>query len=145
MIRVLAVMCLVTSAAQAQIAVTGPGGARELTPADLAALPQDEAVINAGRGPALHVTGPLLWTVLQAGGAIDPDFHHRVRQVLTVTGKDGYTAVLALGEIDPEFAGKPAIVALAGDDRAADLPRLVVPGDKRLGRSVRTVAALSVQ
>jgi hypothetical protein len=92
--------------------------------------------------------GPLLWDVLTASGvadAIKPAEH--VRLAVRVTGADGYTAVVALAEISPQFAGRP--VQLADHLNGALLPdhglRLVVPGDKRGGRSVRDVVRIDIE
>jgi molybdate transport system substrate-binding protein len=93
-------------------------------------------------------TGPLLWDVLAASGvadAIKPAEH--VRLAVRVTGADGYTAVVALAEISPQFAGRP--IQLADHLNGALLPdhglRLVVPGDKRGGRSVRDVVRIDIE
>jgi len=93
-------------------------------------------------------TGPLLWDVLAASGvadAIKPG--EQVRLAVRVTGADGYTAVVALAEISPQFAGRP--VQLADHLNGVLLPdhglRLVVPGDKRGGRSVRDVVRIDIE
>src|SRR5215470_14162502 len=93
-------------------------------------------------------TGPLLWDVLAASGATDaikPGEH--VRLAVRVTGADGYTAIVALAEIAPQFAGRP--IQLADHLNGALLPdhglRLVVPGDKRGGRSVRDVVRIDIE
>jgi DMSO/TMAO reductase YedYZ molybdopterin-dependent catalytic subunit len=93
-------------------------------------------------------TGPLLWDVLTDSGAIEgvkPAEH--VRLVVRVTSADGYTAVVALGEIAPQFAGRP--IQIADHMNGAPIPehglRLVVPGDKRGGRSVRNVIRIDIE
>jgi ABC-type molybdate transport system substrate-binding protein len=93
-------------------------------------------------------TGPLLWDVLAASGVADamkPAEH--VRLAVRVTGADGYTAIVALAEISPQFAGRP--IQLADHLNGALLPdhglRLVVPGDKRGGRSVRDVVRIDIE
>jgi molybdate transport system substrate-binding protein len=93
-------------------------------------------------------TGPLLWDVLAASGAtesIKPG--EQVRLAVRVTGADGYTAIIALAEIAPQFAGRP--IQLADRMNGALLPdhalRLVVPGDKRGGRSVRDVIRIDIE
>ncbi len=69
-----------------------------------------------------------------------------VRETVLVTGSDGYSAALALGEIAPAFEAKRVIVA----DQADSQPlgpghfRLVVPGDRYSGRSVRDVVRIAV-
>jgi ABC-type molybdate transport system substrate-binding protein len=93
-------------------------------------------------------TGPLLWDVLTASGALDgikpPD---QVRLAVRVTGADGYTAVIAMGEIAPPFAGRPVQIAdrMNGEPLPDHSLRLVVPGDKRGGRSVRDVVRIDVE
>jgi len=93
-------------------------------------------------------TGPLLWDVLAASGATDSiKLGEQVRLAVRVTGADGYTAVIALAEVAPQFAGRP--IQLADHMNGAFLPdhglRLVVPGDKRGGRSVRDVIRIDIE
>jgi ABC-type molybdate transport system substrate-binding protein len=88
-------------------------------------------------------TGPLLWDVLTASGAIDSvKPRERVRLVVRVTGADGSTVVLALGAIAPQFAGHAAQIAhhMNGEPIPDHGLRLVVPG----GRSVREVIRIDV-
>jgi DMSO/TMAO reductase YedYZ molybdopterin-dependent catalytic subunit len=92
-------------------------------------------------------TGPLLWDVLAASGAVDPARPaDQVHLAVRVTGADGYTAVIALAEIAPQFAGRP--IQVADHMNGASLPdhalRLVVPGDRRGGRSVRDVVRIDI-
>ncbi|SRR5579871_725828 len=92
-------------------------------------------------------TGPLLWDVLVASGVIESAKPgDSARLVVRITGADGYTAVVALGEIAPQFAGHP--IQLADHMNGKPLPdhalRLVVPGDRRGGRSVRDVIRLDI-
>jgi hypothetical protein len=93
-------------------------------------------------------TGPLLWDVLTASGVLDGvKQSDQVRLTVHITGADGYTAVLALGEIAPQFAGRP--VQIADHANGQPIPdsglRLVVPGDKRGGRSVRDVVRIDIE
>ena len=123
--------------------------ARQFTPAALAALkPLTQRLALAtehGTQPA-DWTGPLLWDVIAATGLVDPaQPAAQVRLTIRVTGADGYTAVFALGEIAPDFAARP--VQLADRRDGAPLtggPRLVVPGEKRGGRSVRDVIRIDI-
>ena len=91
--------------------------------------------------------GPLLWTVLQKAGVVDPAMHReQASESVVILGRDGYRAVLALGEIAPEFEGKQVILAERMDDQPLDAEqlRIIVPLDKRGGRSVREVARIEV-
>jgi hypothetical protein len=92
-------------------------------------------------------TGPLLWAVLVASGAMESiKPGEQVRLTVRVTGADGYSAVIALAEIAPQFAGRP--IQLADHMDGALLPdhalRLIVPGDRRGGRSVRDVIRIDI-
>jgi molybdate transport system substrate-binding protein len=92
-------------------------------------------------------TGPLLWDVIVASGAVDPARPaEQVHLAVRITGVDGYTAVIALAEIAPQFAGRP--IQVADHMNGASLPdhalRLVVPGDRRGGRSVRDVVRIDI-
>jgi len=93
-------------------------------------------------------TGPLLWDVLATSGIIDPGKpREHVPLAVRITGADGYAAVVALAEIAPQFAGRQ--VQLANQMNGAPLPhqalRLIVPGDRLAGRSVRDVVRIDVE
>lgn len=132
------------------LAVSGLSGAeRLLTPQEIEALPtvQVTVAVEPGHGPPQRTyEGPLLWTVLDHAGAVDTKFREHVRQAVVLTGSDGYAVVLALGEISPEFAGKQVIVAERQDGQplGAGHLRLVVPDERRAGRSARDLARISV-
>ena len=92
-------------------------------------------------------TGPLLWDVLNAAGAIEGQRpRDQAHLAVRVTGADGYMAVVALGEISPQFANQP--VQLANRMNGTPLPgqglRLIVPEDAVGGRSVRDVVRIEV-
>ncbi len=124
--------------------------ARHLPPDRLVALkPYTQKIAPApGHGDAASEwTGPLLWDVLTAAGAIDPAKPaEQVHLTVRVTGADGYIAVIAVAELSPEFAARPIQLAthLNGTAVPAGSLRLVVPGEKRAGRSVRDVVRIDV-
>jgi hypothetical protein len=134
------------------IVVAGPGGATQvLTATALAALPMTDIKVrfatDHGERQATFA-GPLLWAVLQRAGAVDPAKpREHVRHIITITGRDGYAAVLALAEIDPAFEGKSVILAeqMNGGQLGSDHVRLIVPGDRRGGRSVRDVVRIEAE
>ena len=66
--------------------------------------------------------------------------------IIRLTGGDGYVVDLALPEIAPEFAARPVLLAdwLSGAAIPKEGWRLIVPGEKRLGRSVRDVMNIVV-
>jgi len=65
-----------------------------------------------------------------------------------ISAADGYQVVIALPEIDPAFTDQTIILANKADGK--DLPpnlgpfRLIVPRDKKLARSVRSVTNIDV-
>jgi hypothetical protein len=66
--------------------------------------------------------------------------------MIVILGRDGSRAVMALGEIALEFEAKQVILAERIDGKPLDAYRLrvVVPLDKRGGRSVRDVPHIEV-
>ncbi len=151
-------VCLLTfaagnSAAFAQSVVVAHA-AEQAVAVDLGAirqLPATEVKVafETGHGSQQATfTGVLLWTLLDKQGALTgTDQKSRVRQTIAATGRDGYVAVLALGEIHPEFEGKQVILAYLQDGQpiANNELRLVVPGDRRGGRSVRDVVRIELR
>ncbi len=138
-------------AGSAVIVVTGASGhAARLAPAALRRLPSERVTVSFGTDHGRRhgtFTGPLLWTVLAREGAIDPaQPRAAVRETVLITGSDGYSAALALGEIAPAFEAKHVIVADQADGRLLGPGhfRLVVPGDRYGGRSVRDVVRIAV-
>jgi DMSO/TMAO reductase YedYZ molybdopterin-dependent catalytic subunit len=138
-----------SAAKQASLVVEGPAGKSIVAmPKDFAGLARATVSLATEHGAhQARFEGPLLWSVLDRMGAVDANKpREQVRQTVLVTGSDGYTAVLALGEISPDFAGKPVILAdrMDGQPLAPEHLRLVVPDERRGGRSVRDVVKISV-
>ena len=131
------------------VIIEGRSGISPLAvPRDIAGIARATVLLATEHGghPALF-EGPLLWSLLDRAGAIDtahPRDH--VRQTVVITGRDGYSAILALAEISPEFSAKPVILAdhLEGQPLNPDHLRLIVPGETRVGRSVRDVVRITV-
>ena len=93
-------------------------------------------------------TGVLVWSLIEKAGLANVGAKNAtLRHTLLITGRDGYAVALAVGELDPHYEGKSVILAYAGGEPPAsiDAPRLVVPGDKHGGRSVRDVASIDVR
>jgi hypothetical protein len=93
-------------------------------------------------------TGVLLWSLIEKAVLADVSGKNAaLRHTLLITGRDGYAVALAIGEVDPHYEGKSVILAYAGGEPPASIaaPRLVVPGDKHGGRSVRDVASIEVR
>jgi Oxidoreductase molybdopterin binding domain len=129
---------------------TSAGVPVTLTAPQLASLPSVTLSVSFGtdHGPMrAQFTGPLLWTVLIDAKAINPAKPRSlVPLTAAITGRDGYVAAIALGEIAPAFEGKKIVLAeqMNGKPLGLEHFRLVVPGDKRGGRSVRDVVSIAV-
>jgi molybdate transport system substrate-binding protein len=123
---------------------------RAISAERIAALPRLTQRIGfmTGHGEQqIDWNGPLLWDVLVASGVVDPAKPaEQVHLVVHVTGADGYIAAVALAEIAPQFANRP--IQVADQMNGAPLPdhalRLIVPGDRRGGRSVRDVVRVDI-
>ncbi len=142
--------CADASAQAGTVVVTGPGITTNFSAAKIAQLPSIKVSVSIG---TMHGTfrgsfeGPLLWTILQDAGVVDPKKPRKqVGEAVLVTGRDGYTAVFGAGEIAPEFEGKLIVLAdrVDGKPLGPDHLRIVVPGDRRGGRSVRDVIRIAV-
>lgn len=111
----------------------------------IAALPpitQHAAIEHADR----EWTGPLLWNVLVDAGVVDPAKPaDAVHLAVRVIGADGWTAAFGLAELSPEFAGKSIQLADKMNGTALPTLRLIVPNEKRGGRSVRDVVRIDLQ
>jgi hypothetical protein len=104
---------------------------------------------TTGRGEQQNEwAGPLLWDVLDASGLIEgANPREQAHLAVRVTGADGYSAVIALGEISPQFAERPILLAdqLNGGPLPEHALRLIVPGDRLGGRSVRDVVRIAIE
>jgi len=124
--------------------------ARSVSPERIAGLPHltQRVGFMTGHGEQQNEwSGPLLWDVLVDSGAVDPSKPaEQVHLAVRVTGADGYMAVIALAEIARQFAGRP--IQIADSENGAPLPqralRLIVPSDRRGGRSVRDVVRIDI-
>lgn len=142
-LALLALLALAPAALAQTVTVEMEGRSRVLDAAALSALPRTTASVERNGGRVAY-TGPLLWQVLEAGGAA-PAYGVAARLALLVTASDGYTAVLSLGEIAPELGNRPVLLGLSADDASIGaFPRIVVPGERRGARGVRDVVRLTV-
>jgi hypothetical protein len=110
----------------------------------LKAFTQQAAIEHADR----TWTGPLLWDVLVDADAVNPGKPaEAVHLGVRIIGSDGWTAVFGLAELSPEFAGKPIQLAnkMDGAPIAGQGLRLIVPGERRGGRSVRDVVRIDIE
>jgi DMSO/TMAO reductase YedYZ molybdopterin-dependent catalytic subunit len=114
---------------------------------DLSALRALPATQVAAGGH--QYAGVSLWSLLDAAGlAVNPgERNGRLAGYVLATGSDGYRVVFSLGELAPDFGNQPVIVAYTMDGQPLDtsgFARLVVPGDKKGGRSVANLAGLEI-
>jgi DMSO/TMAO reductase YedYZ molybdopterin-dependent catalytic subunit len=140
-----------SGAPSTSVTVSGPSGRPVAIDLEaLARLPIQQVTVtfrSAQGSRTVTFAGPLLWNVLEQTKAVDPVQHqNQVSQIVVLVGRDGYRAVLALAELAPEFEGKQVILAqqMDGQPLGVEHLRVVVPVDKRGGRSVRDIARIEV-
>ncbi len=119
-------------------------------PQDFAKLLQVKVRATDHDGKKHEYEGVNLRDVLaQAGAATGDGLRGKELAVYVVAeASDGYRVVFSIAELDPAFGNTQAIVATKVDGQPLspqDGPmRLVVPGDKRPARWVRTLTSVSV-
>lgn len=123
----------------------------KLSAADLAKLPRLTVNAKDHDGKPVTFEGVALVEVLRLAGV---EFGEKLRGkqlalFLVVDAADGYRAVFALPELDPAFTDQNIILADRRDGKplseAEGQWRIVVPGEKRQGRWVRQVVALTIR
>jgi len=140
---------LAIAADQSILVATSVEQTHTIDPAMVEKLPAVEEKISflTEHGPEQATyAGALLWSVLDHAEILGGDRRARLRRTIVVTGRDGYSAVLALAEIDPDFEGKHVLLAYRRDGQPikGNALRLVVPGDRHGGRSVRDVVRIEL-
>lgn len=122
--------------------------------ADLQALPAEEVVFEvseSGEVQEHNFRGVSLHSLLMATGLPPgpPRAGDPLRFYAVIGGTDGYQVVVAWGEIAPGFEDKHVLVAYERDGQLLDeqegMARLIVPGDRRGGRSVRNVQSSTLR
>jgi hypothetical protein len=149
----LATFDLAASDAGAQsVTLRGPAGqTRQVSAADLAAMPHQSANLANEHGPPKRYDGVPLTDLLQSVGAPAGKALHgpALADVVVVSAGDGYRVVLGLAETDPGVRTEKILLAdrvEGGPLPATEGPfRLVIEGDLRPVRSARMVTAIGVQ
>lgn len=122
-----------------------------LSLADLALLPRREVRAREHYGSEHTFVGAALADVLRPAGVPFGDQlrGENLARFLVVQAADRYRAVFALPELDPAFTNAQVILAYSRDGQPLsekDGPvRIVVPNEKRQGRWVRQVVALTIR
>lgn len=143
---------LLASPAWAQdLKLSGPDGqSASLAPADIAALPHVKLTVTIEGKTTAYDGVPLTQLLARVGAPAGKALRGpALRDVVLVTGKDGYAAAIALAETDPAFRKDQVLLADRADGQpladAAGPYRLVVEGDLRGARCVRMVTAIEVR
>jgi hypothetical protein len=143
---------LITTPARAQdLALSGPAGqGATVSAADFAALPHVQLALTVEGKTTTYDGVPLSLLLSRVGAPSGKALHGpALRDVVLVTGRDGYAAAIALAETDAGFRKEQILLA----DRADGQPlaatsgpyRLVIEGDLRAARDVRMVSAIAVK
>jgi len=154
-IKLIGVFGLLVSVALGQVPATvvvrGIGGTSvTLSVSDLSKLPQQTVKVT-DHEPPVTFEGVLLTDVLaKVSLPLGEKFHSTgASYFLMVEARDGYRAVFAWAELDSGFMDKSVYVATKRDGKplsGKDGPfQLVAPGEKRAGRWIRQVTALTIQ
>ena len=153
----MASLAFVTQAADAPATAT-PAGIQLITagkPAisldakTLAAMPHEEVTASAHDEPASQWRGVKLEDVLaKAGVSLDKPLRGKaLASFVRVTASDQYQVVFALSDLDPTLGHTQVFLVDTRDGRPLDKDgpyRLLVPGDKRPARWVRSVVSIEV-
>ena len=129
--------------------LAGPSGTKQLTAAQIAALPRTSVTIS-DHGTKATFEGTELTNLLTMVG-VPTGEKLRGKELagyLMIEAADGYRALFALPETDPAFAGRKIILADRRDGKPLSEKegpfRVVVEGEKRQARCVRQVTRIIV-
>jgi DMSO/TMAO reductase YedYZ molybdopterin-dependent catalytic subunit len=121
-----------------------------LSLADLKAMPRTKVVAKGHDGGAHEYEGVALASLLAKAGVPQAGDLRGKNMTLCVIAEatDNYRALFSLAELDVDFAAESVLVADTADGKPLGTDagpfRLVVPGDKRQGRWVRLLKAISI-
>ncbi|GAB2580878.1 molybdopterin-dependent oxidoreductase [Dyella jejuensis] len=116
--------------------------------AALAAMPRTTVNTPAiHHEPAAQWQGVALEELLQRAGAPGGEHlrGHAMTTIVRVIAADHYQVVFSLGELDPSLGHEPVLLADTQDGHALTTSgpfRLIVPGDRRPARWVRSVTTV---
>ena len=138
-------------AAAQDLALKGPAGQSvTVTPADLAAMPHVTLTLSVEGKTHTYEGVPLTALLAKVGAPSGKAIKgQELRDVVLVTGKDGYAAAITLAETDALVRKEQVILADKAD--GAPLPdtqapyRLVIEGDQRGARMARMVTTIELR
>lgn len=115
----------------------------------LAAIPHEEVAASAHEEPASQWRGVKLEDVLaKAGVALDKPLRGKaLASFVRVTAADNYQVVFGLADLDATLGHTQVLLVDTRDGKPLDKDgpfRLLVPGDKRPARWVRSVTSIEV-
>jgi len=135
----------------AAIQLTLPGKpAIAVTASTLATLPRKEVRAATHEEPLSSWQGVALVDVLrQAGAPLDKQLRGReMAKFVRVTATDGYQIVFSLAELDAGFGNTTVLLVDQHEGKALSAEegpfRLVVPGDKRAARWLRSLRSIEL-
>ena len=135
----------------ADLTLTGlDGQSASLAAADIAALPHVKLAVTIEGKTATYDGVPLSLLLAKVGAPSGKALRGpALREVVLVSGRDGYAAAIALADTDAGFRKEQILLADRADGQplgdAAGPLRLVVEGDLRAARCVRMVSAIAVR
>ncbi len=138
------------SSAPAGVSVMVQGKpALSLDAAALASMPHEEVTASAHDEPAAQWRGVKLEDVLaKAGVPLDKPLRGKaLASFVRVTAADKYQVVFGLADLDPTLGHTQVLLVDTRDGKPLDKDgplRLLVPGDKRPARWVRSVTTIEV-
>src|SRR5262245_30790763 len=129
--------------------LAGPSGAKELTAAQIAALPRTSITISDHGVKAAFEGTELTNLLAMLGVPAGEKLRGKERAgYVMIEAADGYRALFALPETDPAFADRKIILADTRDGKPLSEKegpfRIVVEGEKRQARCVRQVTRVVV-
>jgi hypothetical protein len=149
-VAALAALCASTVRAQDLRMVGLDGRAVVLSPADLAAMPHVSLTVTVEGKTAAYRGVPLAALLERIDAPLGKALRGAaLRDVVLVTGQDGYGAALSLAEADPMERSQQVILADEADSHPLGQGqgpyRLVVEGDQRGARLVRMVDSIELR
>lgn len=146
-------LCTITGAMAQNTDVNVAGSVAKpykINAAAMAAMKKVDVTVKDHDGKDHHYSGVSLYEIITKAEALPGNLlkGKTMAKYVLVTAADNYQVVLAFPEFDPAFTDRVIVLADKEDGKAlaANLGpyRLIVPGDKKLARSVMRVTSIEV-